>query len=100
VRLPVPAGGAIAGSPSPDVVLSTITGQTLDQWKSGTAAQRVAADIAGKISSGAWVRWRELPPADFLAAQHDVSSRTASRARKLLLDGGLLGRDGRIWYVA
>jgi DNA-binding GntR family transcriptional regulator len=80
--------------------MRTITEQTLDQWKTGTAAQRVAADIASKISSGAWERFRELPPAEHLASQHDVSSRTVSRARKLLLDGGMLGRDASIWYVA
>lgn len=80
--------------------MSAITEQTLDQWKTGTAAQRVAADIAQKISGGAWERFHVLPPAEHMASQHDVSSRTVSRARKLLLDGGMLGRDGRFWYVA
>ncbi|MGH3167631.1 MAG: hypothetical protein ACRDN0_17295 [Trebonia sp.] len=80
--------------------MSTITDQTLSQWKTGTAAQRIAADIASRISGSAWERFEELPPTEDTASQHDVSPRTASRARKLLLDAGVLGRTGSVWFVA
>lgn len=80
--------------------MSMINEQTLAQWKTGTAAQRIAADIASSISGGTWERYQELPPTEYTASQHDVSPRTASRARKLLLDAGMLGRTGSMWFVA
>jgi DNA-binding GntR family transcriptional regulator len=86
--------------PPPARPTNTITDQTLDQWKTGTAAQRIAADIVAKISDGTWERYQALPATEYSAAQHDVSLRTAGKARKLLLDAGILGRDGLTWYVA
>ena len=80
--------------------MSTITDQTLNKWKTGTAAQRVAADIVSEITRRAWERYHELPPTEYTASQHDVSPRTASRAKKLLLDMGMLGKTGHVWYVA
>jgi DNA-binding GntR family transcriptional regulator len=77
-----------------------ITDHTLDRWEKGTAAQRIAAAIATKIRDGAWEQYQALPATEYIAAQHDVSLRTAGRAKKLLLDAGILGRDGRTWYVA
>lgn len=42
--------------------MSRITDQALAQWRTGTAAQRIAADIASRISGGMWERYQELPP--------------------------------------
>lgn len=86
--------------PPPATPPANTTTATPDQWKNGTAAQRIAADMASRISDGTWKQYQELPPAEYTASQHGVSPRTASRAGKLLLDIGIVCKDGHAWYAA
>jgi DNA-binding GntR family transcriptional regulator len=70
------------------------------EWQRGSMRERVAADLASRITSGKITKWGELPLNRTLADQWDVSHRTVSSAKKLLADAGLLAKEGTRYYVA
>ena len=69
-------------------------------WQRGNGVERIAADLAYRISNGSLTRWDSLPLNRTLAKEWNVSSRTISRAKKLLYDHGVLTLDGRRYYVS
>jgi GntR family transcriptional regulator len=52
--------------------------------------QRIAAELRAKIERGDYARDVALPSATALAAEYDVSPRTAHRAVRILVDQGVL----------
>jgi DNA-binding GntR family transcriptional regulator len=70
------------------------------RWQRGSMRERVAADLASRITSGQITKFNDLPLNRTLAGEWDVSHRTVSSAKKLLADEGLLTKDGTRYYVA
>jgi DNA-binding GntR family transcriptional regulator len=77
----------------------TLTEQTIGEWEKGGTKKRMAADLARKINAGIIDPWTELPPNAALADEWDVSEGTASKAKKLLADHGLLRKENGKHYV-
>jgi DNA-binding GntR family transcriptional regulator len=79
-----------------------VTDSEIREWeRSGSAAKRIAADLATMISTGKLDRFASLPDSDQIALKWSVSQGTVTRAKRLLAERGLvkLTRD-RHYYVA
>jgi DNA-binding GntR family transcriptional regulator len=79
-----------------------LSDREIGAWAADRAVvMRIAADLATRITSGTLERYSDLPSSSELAVQWDTATRTVSRAKRLLLDRGLIkkARDGS-YYVA
>lgn len=77
------------------------TGALIREWEqSGRLAEKIAADLAGKITVGELRPYAELPPVAALTRVYDASERTVSNAKSLLAGYGLLKVEGRRLVVA
>jgi DNA-binding GntR family transcriptional regulator len=77
-----------------------LTTRELAEWQSGDAAHRLAAHLAADIQADKLEAWATLPANADLGRWHDVSPATASRAKRLLTDRGMIRRDGRYHIVS
>lgn len=74
------------------------TDATVDQWTRGTLAEQTAARLAEELSDAP--RWKPVESDRSLAARVDVSSSTASEAKRLLADHGIIAKHDGMYYVA
>ena len=79
----------------------SLTDREIREWANDrSVTKNIAADLATKIRSGVLNRWHDLPDSADLARRWDTSTRTVSRAKRLLADRGLLEKAGNSYYVS
>jgi len=80
----------------------SLTQDEIQEWaNSGSAAKRIAADLATMITTGRLERFANLPDREELASTWNVSVETITRAKRLLADYGLVKlTQDRNYYVA
>jgi Bacterial regulatory proteins, gntR family len=67
-------------------VEATDTDTLIKRWRASERhAEQIAAELAAKIDAGRLHRWAELPPLAVLADEYDVSERTITSVKKLLV---------------
>lgn len=71
---------------------------TVDQWTRGTLAEQTAARLAEELSDAP--KWKPVESDRSLAARLDVSSSTASEAKRLLAERGIIAKHDGMYYVA
>ena len=74
--------------------------QILEWAHDRSVAKNIAADLATKIGNGALRTWDELPGDIELGDKWETSPRTAGRAKRLLVDSGLVRLSNGRYCVA
>ena len=74
-----------------------LTDATVAQWTRGTLDEQTAAQLAEELSDAP--RWKPAGSDRSLAARLDVSSSTASEAKRLLAGRGIIAKHDGLYYV-
>lgn len=81
--------------------MTRLADEEISAWSQSTSVRlRIAARLAREIRDGKYDDWRPLPAAFYLAAEYDVSLRTACRAKALLAARGMISRHGPCHYAS
>jgi DNA-binding GntR family transcriptional regulator len=79
---------------------NTLTTAEIGAWEAtGELTRQIAAHLARAILSGRLRAYDALPTNESLAREWDASERTATRAKKLLAEYGLLRKENGTYYV-